>query len=270
MHKTPPPSWRLARWMPKPVVITRPAAQARPLAARLAAGACPVHVFPLLEIQPLADTAALRATLARLQDFALVAFVSPNAIDAAFAHIAAWPAGLPAAVVGEGSRQALARHGLTDANATIISPTDPERTDSETLLHELDLPALRDKKVLIVRAETGRELLADQLRAAGIAVEQIAAYRRAAPALDADKRLALAQLMAEPNDWVITSSEGLRLLRNMVVGLAGDPGWATMQNKTLIVPHYRIEETARSLGFQHIILTGSGDDALCAAIQSRP
>lgn len=256
--------------MPKPVVITRPAAQAGALAARLSTSACPVHVFPLLEIQALADTTALKMTLARLHDYALVTFVSPNAIDAAFAHVTVWPAGLPAAVVGDGSRQALARHGLTDSNATIISPTDPERTDSETLLHELDLQALQGKKVLIVRAETGRELLADQLRAAGIAVEQIAAYRRTAPALDADKRRALAQLMAEPNDWVITSSEGLRLLRDMVFELAGAAGWSTMQDKTLIVPHFRIEETARSLGFQHIILTGSGDDALCAAIQSRP
>ena len=49
----------------------------------------------------------------RLHDFALVAFVSPNAIDAAFAHIPdfhdTWPAGVTVAVVGEGSRAALAR-----------------------------------------------------------------------------------------------------------------------------------------------------------------
>jgi len=255
--------------MRKPVVITRPAAQAGPLAARLARVGCPVHVFPLLEIQPLADTVALVATLARLQDYALVAFVSPNAIDAAFAHIAAWPQALPAAVVGEGSRQALARHGLTEANATIISPLDPGRTDSETLLQELDLPALRGKKVLIVRAETGRELLADQLRAAGVAVEQVAAYRRSAPVLDAGKLLVLENLITEPNDWIITSSEGLRLLRDQVIALAGEAGWARMCDKTLIVPHYRIEETARSLGFQQIILTGSGDDAVYAAIQSQ-
>ena len=263
------PFWLPAKWMPRAVVITRPAAQAAPLAARLAGMACEAHVFALLDIEPLPDTIALKATLSRLQDYALVAFVSANAVDAAFAHLAAWPQGVIAAVVGEGSRQALARHGLTDANARIISPRDVQRTDSETLLQEIDLDALRGKKVLIVRAETGRELLADQLRAAGVDVEQLAAYRRLAPVLDEDRRIRLASLIRENNDWIITSSEGLRILQGMVQQVAGDKGWALMLQKNLLVPHFRIAETARSLGFLHIIQTGSGDDALCAAIQSR-
>ena len=174
-----------------------------------------------------------------------------------------------AAVVGEGSRLALARHGVTDDNATIVSPRDAHKTDSETLLVELDLEALRGKKVLIVRAETGRELLADQLRSAGVEVEQIAAYRRLAPLLDADKRTELSKLIDESNDWIITSSEGLRLLQDMVQQSAMPHGWVKMLEKSLIVPHERIEQTARSLGFRHIILCGSGDEAMYAAIQSR-
>ena len=256
--------------MPRSVVITRPLAQAAPLAARLAAQSCPAQVFALLDIEPLPDSAALKATLSRLPQYALVAFVSANAVDAAFAHLASWPQGVAAAVVGEGSRQALARHGLTDASATIISPRDTQRTDSETLLQELDLEALRGKKVLIVRAETGRELLADQLRAAGVDVEQIAAYRRLPPVLDDVRRAHLASLIHENNDWIITSSEGLRLLQGLVEQVAGARGWAAMLQKTLLIPHFRIAETARSLGFMHIIQTGSGDDALCAAIQSQP
>ena len=199
-----------------PVVITRPAAQAEALALRLSASGCPVRLFPLLEIQPLADTTELSATLAKLNDYAMVAFVSPNAIDAVFAHLTDWPKNVIAAVVGEGSRIALARHGVTDANATIISPSDKQRTDSETLLLELDLDALRGKKVLIVRAESGRELLADQLRAAGVDVEQIVAYQRLAPTLDEARLVALRTLLAEQNDWIITSSEALRLLKQMV------------------------------------------------------
>ncbi len=256
--------------MPKPVVITRPEAQAGPLAQRLAAAACPPHLFPLLDIVPLQDTTALRATLGRLSDYAMVAFVSPNAVDAAFAFLDHWPSTVTAAVVGEGSRQALARHGVNDTNAHIVSPLDLQRTDSETLLQVLDLDALRGKKVLIVRAETGRELLAEQLRAAGIKVEQIAAYRRLPPLLDANKTAQLRGLIAQDNDWLITSSEGLRLLQVMVGQIEETEGWHSMQQKTLIVPHPRIAETARDLGFKHIILCGSGDDAVYAAIQSRP
>ena len=215
-----------------PVVITRPAAQAESLALRLSASGCPVRLFPLLEIQPLADTTELSATLAKLSDYAMVAFVSPNAIDAVFAHLTDWPKNVIAAVVGEGSRLALARHGVTDANATIISPTDKKRTDSETLLVELDLDALRGKKVLIVRAESGRELLADQLRAAGVDVEQIVAYQRLAPTLDEARIIALRALLAEQNDWIITSSEALRLLKQMVEQAYPAVGWQHMQNKT--------------------------------------
>src|SRR3954469_5826088 len=117
-----------------PVVITRPRAQALPLAQRVAAiGRDPI-VFPLLEIHPLADQTRLRAVLDDLERYAMVAFVSPNAIDAAFGIRRHWPAHVAIAVVGEGSRSALAQHGLTSANATIISPADRLRTDSQTLL----------------------------------------------------------------------------------------------------------------------------------------
>ena len=258
------------------VVITRPRAQAEPLAARLAALGVAARIFPLLEIQPLpagsAQEAELKAALDRLGDYALVAFVSPNAIDAAFAHISAWPAGVMAAVVGDSSRQTLASHGVTDANASVVSPTDPERTDSETLLQVLDLPALRGKKALIVRAETGRELLADRLRDVGIEVEQVAAYRRGAPPLGTAEQAQLWSLIDAGALWVITSSEALRNLQSMLQQDGAEPGaapvWHTMQRQTLVVPHPRIAETAQSLGFDTVLRTGSGDDALIAAIQA--
>ena len=87
--------------------------------------------------------------------------------------------------------------------------------------------------------------------------------------LDADKQVALIKLISERNDWVITSSEGLRLLQDMLKQSAIEDGWLKMCEKSLIVPHKRIEQTARSLGFRHIILCGSGDEAIYAAIQSR-
>lgn len=253
-----------------PVVITRPLVQAAPLAERLSAQPIDVRVFPLLDIQPLPDQSALKAVLARLSDYAMVAFVSPNAIDAAFSHLKAWPAGVIAAVVGEGSRQALARHGVTEANAKVVSPADTRRTDSETLLDVLDLPALSGKRVLIVRAETGRELLADRLRDAGVSVEQIAAYRRGAPALDEARRQQLQGLISEDCDWVITSSEAMRYLKSAALEVAGPEGWARLRQACLIVPHERIAETARELEFTHVIQTPSGDEALIRAIQSRP
>jgi uroporphyrinogen-III synthase len=251
-----------------PVVITRPLAQATPLAQRVAAIGRNAVVFPLLEIQPLPDPAPLRMALQDLNRYAMVAFVSPNAIDAAFGILQGWPERVAIAVVGEGSRAALARHGVTSANAQIVSPRDPKRTDSQTLLQALDLDALRGKQVLIVRGETGRELLADELRAAGAQVTQVAAYRRAAPALDEAGRMQLTRLLDKPNDWIVTSSEALRNLIGMVEQLGGRFALTKMQQQRLIVPHTRIAETAEMLGFRNVTLTGSGDEQLLAALQS--
>ncbi len=253
----------------RPVAITRPLAQAGPLVARLRASGIDARIFPLLDIQSLPDTRELQRVLERLSDYVMVAFVSPNAIDAAFEHIHDWPAGLTAAVVGEGSRQALARHGMTPERAPIVSPANLQRTDSETLLEVLDLPALAGKKVLIVRAETGRELLADRLRDAGVEVEQVAAYRRCPPVMNDVRRSQLIELLDSGSDWVITSSEALRYLKEMTLEVAGAEAWATLQMSALIVPHERIAYTAEELGFQRLIRTASGDEALCAAIQSR-
>jgi uroporphyrinogen-III synthase len=253
--------------MSNKVVITRPLLQAHPLAQRVASLGRDAVVFPLLEIWPLPDPAPLQAALQDLRSYALVAFVSPNAIDAAFSFLPGWPGEVAIAIVGEGSRQALAQHGVTSANATVIGPRDPQRTDSQTLLEALDVEALRAQRVLIIRGESGRELLADALRAAGAQVTQVAAYRRCAPEFDQARRVQLAALLESPNDWIVTSSEALRILAHTVEQLADGAGVAKMLQQRIIVPHARIAETAQMLGFRNITLTGSGDEQLLAALQ---
>ena len=256
--------------MPEPVVITRPVPQAASLAERVAAMGREVALFPLLDIQPLPDQSALRAALADVSSYALVAFVSPNAIAAACALRRDWPRSVTLAVMGEGSRAALARCGVDASNATIVSPANTERTDSQTLLETLDLDSLRGRKALILRGETGRELLGDALRSAGMEVMQVAAYRRSIPAYDQERRRELARLLACDSLWIITSSEALRGLLDMARALNGNDAVVKLQQKRLLVPHLRIEETARDLGFHSVRLTGSGDEALLAALQSSP
>jgi uroporphyrinogen-III synthase len=255
--------------MPETVVITRPAQQAQALLQRLAAAGRPATAFPLLEILPLPDESELRSVLAQLPRYALVAFVSPNAIDASLRHIKQWPAGVDIAVVGEGSRKALAAHGITDGQVRIFSPRDRERTDSQTLLEVLDLPALAGRRVLLLRGERGRELLADSLRQAGALVEPVAAYRRRAPDFDAGRRQQLHSLLGGDCTWVITSSEALRNLLAMAAqtGDAADP--ARLLSQELLVPHIRIEDTARELGFARILRCASGDEELFAKLQLR-
>ncbi len=272
-----------------PVIVTRPIRSVSPIipislinqaesfSQRVTAMGRTVVRFPLLEIHPLTDYSAFDLLLADLSAYALVAFVSPNAIQATFARLKNnWhnrPMQIPIAVMGTGSLAALDELGITTANTTIYYPRNPDRTDSETLLDELDIDALRHKKVLIIRGETGRELLADALRSKGIDVAQIAAYRRTAPEFTLLRQDQLGRLLQTQNQWVITSSEALQTLLSWTKQLEQQPGFhgivAKLQQQHLILPHVRIAETAKNCGFQSITLTGSGDEHLLVALQSR-
>ena len=251
----------------RPVVVTRPQPQTEILAQKVAGIGRVAITFPLLEIGPLPNDAELLAALEALSSYKLVAFVGPNAIEAAFTRLPKWPAGVAIAIMGEGSRQALAAHGITDANAHIFMPADTGRSDSETLLQALDLQSLKGQRALIIRGDTGRELLADALRAAECQVTQVAAYRRFAPAMLPQVRERLDHLIRTQNDWIVTSSEALRNLVQMAKNLGGDDAVAKLQRQHFLVSHARIAENARNLGFVNVIHVGSGDERMLAALQ---
>ncbi len=272
-----------ASFASRAVVITRPLAQAASLAQRVRSLGREVVVLPLLDIAALPEGGELhqqlQQQLAKLDQFALVAFVSPNALQYCFAEMVrmqlTWPASTPIAVMGEGSRQILAH--LPSNGAKVYFPQDTQRTDSETLLQALDLSQLRGKSALIVRGQTGRELLGDALRAEGVEVVQVAAYQRLGAQLDAAMQAKLSEMLAAQHDWLITSSEALRhlleILQKMQESAADFSAVyakivANMQQQHLIVPHVRIAETARSLGFCHITLSAAGDEGMLTALQS--
>lgn len=260
---------RSPRPMPEKVIITRPRAQAEALARAVAALGREAVVLPLLDIEPLLDQSALKQALAHLDDYALAAFVSPNAIDAAFAHIDAWPPAVAIGVVGEGSRAALAKYGVDERSATIHCPAQGEASDTEHLLRAIDLKGLAGRRVLIVRGESGRELMPEAFAAAGALVTTVAAYRRATPTLSPELAERLRALLATPNDWVITSSEALRGLAALVRELDPVDGVVKLQQQHLIVPHARIAETACALGLTRLTQAASGDAGVLAALQSQ-
>ena len=133
----------------KRILVTRPSAQAGPLARAIAAQGGEALRFALLEIAPAADDEPLQQAIARLDDYALAIFISPNAVHFSVPHILAhrpWPPALHAAAVGPGTAAELSACGITE----LIVPS--QRFDSEALL---ELPALHatrvaGKKVLIV------------------------------------------------------------------------------------------------------------------------
>lgn len=273
--------------MPRPtVVVTRPAGQSRQLTEALQAAGLDVLSFPLLAIGPAADDGPLRAALARLPDFALVVYVSPNAIAYALDALAlaqggapVWPESVPVAVVGPASVAALAERGIAAPRHRVISPAgadgtaadiDPPATrfDSEALWAQLDVPSLAGREVLIVRGNGGRDWLGDKLREAGATVLAVEAYRRTMPVPGSMQWQAVRDGLkpgAAPQAWLLTSSEAVRNLDQLARDNLSPQEDATLREVQCIAPHARIAEQAAALGFTRVQLAAPGDEGLLAA-----
>lgn len=239
------------------VLVTRPRARAAALARRIEAAGGKAHVYPAIEILPPSDPARFEAILAALKDLHWAIFVSPTAVERAFAALpaAAWPPTLRFAAVGEGSAQALARHGIAD----ILRPA--AGADSEALLA---LPALADmagRRVAIFRGEGGRELLGATLAARGATVSYAEGYRRAPPGGDPAPLLALWHA-GGIGAVTVTSIEALDNLARWL----GEEGRARLLSTPLFALHERIAERARALGVASVVSAAPDDAALTDAL----
>ena len=262
------------------IVITRPGGQSSALLARLDREGFDALEFPLIDIAPVADDAPLRAALDELygpERYALVVFVSPNAVDHAFGRMfAPWPVDVPVAVVGPGSVAALARQGVHAPGHRVLSPptehADP-RFDSEALFAAIEAhfgeTGLQGKRVLIVRGDGGREWLAERLEEAGARVEKVAAYRRLMPEPSTQKWERVHALLAgAPHAWLLTSSEGVRNLDDLAREHLTADEIARLKHAPLVCPHPRIAEAARQTGFDTITVSGAGDERIVHTVET--
>jgi uroporphyrinogen-III synthase len=241
-------------------VVTRPAGQAETLIGLLVGEGAEVLHFPTIEVRPLyADTAP---ALRRLAAYDVVIFVSRNAVREAASQIApdgSWPSGPQLAAVGRATAAALSRSGR---------PADlvPERDySSEGLLELPQLQQVEGKRILIVRGEGGRELLAETLDARGAQVEYAEVYRRSRPDLDPEplrRRLADREL----DLIIVTSREGLENLFAMM----DKPFDEAVRSVPLAVISQAVARAARDLGMTGDLMVApeASDRGLLRAIQA--
>jgi len=160
---------------PPTVVITRPGPKARLLTEGLEQRGARILPFPVLAIAPPVDPAPLDAACGRIDTFDWLLLTSANGVAAVAEQVATWPDGGPRiAVVGKQTAKAVERLGW---------PVDavPERANADGLLAELAVRGeLAGRRFLFPRAEEGREVLVDGIRAAGGTVELVVAYRAVA------------------------------------------------------------------------------------------
>ena len=241
------------------VLLTRPAEESLALAGTLAGAGIFSSSLPLLDIEPLPVTPEQLAVLRDLGRYCAVIVVSKPAARLAVRQLdRAWSR-LPWFSVGAATAQVLAEHGLN-----VHYP--PTGDDSEALLQ---LPALReaiarpDARVLILRGEGGRELLAERLRASGASVDYLELYRRFLPAYDAGVLMQRIQL-ERLNGLVVSSGQGFLHLH----ALAG-ADWPQVAQLPLFVPSPRVFEMARGAGAEKVVdCRGASAAALLVALRS--
>lgn len=160
------------------VLLTRPEPQNQALAEKLRQAGAQVRTLPMLALEPVPETPELRHRLMNLDLYQILVVVSPNAARIALESIDRYwpqlPVGIDWFCVGQGTRKVLRDYGI-EAQA-------PEAGhDSEALLVLPRLQRVAGEKVLILRGEGGRDLIAQTLSQRGAQVEWAELYRRVVP-----------------------------------------------------------------------------------------
>lgn len=248
--------WRL--------LLTRPAEESQALAETLAQAGVFSASLPLLDIEPLPVSEENRSIIYDLAAYCAVIVVSKPAARLGLEMVdEIWPQPPMQTwfTVGAATGQILDDYGLR-----VFFPEHGD--DSEALL---DLPQLQDAisgydpKVLIMRGEDGRELLAERLRERGVSVDYLPLYRRNLPQYPASvlpQKVAAERL----NGLVVSSGQGFQHLRD----LAGD-AWPSLAQMPLFVPSPRVAELAREAGALTVVdCRGVSASALLAALRAQP
>jgi uroporphyrinogen III methyltransferase/synthase len=167
----------------KRVLMTRAKEQAGELAARLAGyGAEPVEA-PTITIVPPPDWAPVDQAISEIGTYHWVIFTSVNGVSRFMSRLLARGfdsrclAGRQLCCIGPRTAQELEKFGV---RADVV----PAEYQAEGLLATLNRQDLHNARILIPRAEVARQLLPDELRAAGAHVDVIPVYRTLTPDRD--------------------------------------------------------------------------------------
>ena len=161
----------------KRILITRQKEEAGEFARLLAGlGAEPVEA-PLIRILPPHDYAPLDAACAGIADFDWVVFTSANAVEPFVSRLLASPVDLRAlhgvglCAIGQGTADRLAHHGL---KVDLIPPVSVAESVVDAMA---EITAIGGLKVLLPRADIGRQVIADELIRRAADVTDVIAYR---------------------------------------------------------------------------------------------
>ena len=157
------------------MLLTRPEAESRSLAVRLASLGARVVVEPVLAFESLAGSASAKTAAERAGRYDVLVFTSPNGVRffvEALRLAGRGPRDVRGrvAAVGPGTARALGDAGLP---VHLVA----EDSRAEGLAEALGPDVRPGMRVLWARPESAREVLREALRAAGAEVDEVRLYR---------------------------------------------------------------------------------------------
>ena len=249
--------------MKKTIVITRPKLQANALARSIKAAGGHVLLFPTLEITPVQLAQADKDKIQNINEFDIIIFISPNAVEHGLKHIQALTElseQTLLATIGTGSAKTL--NSLLGKQPDIVPE---ENFSSEGLLATTAMQNVSNKRILIIRGDGGREHLKQTLQKRGAQVEYINVYQRLKPATnssDLEQYLQNNQIAA----IVITSAENLKNLLEMIP----EKATSLLLQVPLLLLNQRLVDIAKEAGFINklFVATKASDDAIIESLKN--
>ena len=240
------------------VAITRPAGTGAAMTRRVRASGGDAFSLPGSSLRAAEDPEAARRVLRAALACEIVVFTSAAAVRFA-AKLSSLRCQARIVAPGSGTAAALRRAGLGDVLL-------PARADSEGLLAMPPLRHLRGRRVAIVGAPGGRDLLQRGLGARGARVTRAHVYRRVPARLD---RRHIDPLMHGrwPLYVLLSSDEALRHLLQQLPASAR----SRLLAGSAIVSSSRLERAARQAGFAHVLRAASAQatDLVAALMAAR-
>ena len=216
----------------KRVLVTRPREQATELVEQLEAMGADAIEAPMIRILPPEDFAPLDEACAGVSQFDWIVFASANAVDAFFDRLLAGPqdvralSGVKLCVVGSATGDRLSDYGLK-------VDLEPTEFRGEAVVRAITAAgSVSGKKILLPRADVGREVIADELRKQGADVTEVTAYRTVVAEPERDGEPDIYRMLLERRIDVVTFTSP-SAVRNFVRVLGAEPA-ADLLGGTLV------------------------------------
>lgn len=249
------------------VIVTRPASAGKRLFDRVIEQGHRALWWPAFDIDAAPDVERARETLARLAGYDLAIFVSLHAVRAARSLFdGAWPSSTMIGAVGASTRAAIEAELQPNPSLIVMAQDDDQQSGSEAFWRAWQASARRARRVLILRAEDGRNWLSERFVEQGVSVDTVAVYSRRLHHVSVDERQQLQNWIAanEQAAIIFSSTEAVAAIDQQVDAT----GQAWLRTGTAIACHPRIAEQLSSNGYARVINATFDNDSILAKLES--